>query len=87
LETTITVFLLDYNWLQVRPPFHPPADPHRGEAVQVPLLPLQRLQAGHDHQTHADPLQVRASGRLAHRGGGGGGGDPCQGGGRVTKIT
>ena len=35
---------------QVGPPLHPPAHPHRREALQVPLLSLQRLQEGHDHQ-------------------------------------
>ena len=50
--------LMTHDWplsgvQSVWPLVHAPADPHRGEALQVPVLPLQRLQAGHDHQVSA----------------------------------
>ena len=35
---------------QIWPLINPPEDSHWGETLQVPLLPLQRLQEGHDHQ-------------------------------------
>ena len=44
---------------QIGPSLHPPEDPHRGEALQVSLLSLQRLQAGHDHSPPPDSQQIR----------------------------
>ena len=43
------------------PLVHAPEDPHWGEALQVPVLPLQRLQAGHDHKVHPGrPAKINA---------------------------
>ena len=33
-----------------RPPFHPPKNAHRRKTLQMPVLPVFRLQEGHDHQ-------------------------------------
>ncbi len=50
------------GFLKIRPPLHPPTDPHGRETLQVPPLLIRSLPEGHDNPAHAHARAVRPLG-------------------------